>query len=179
MAATRRYEELIATAEELRPDVIIADAETPEGTAGIEFIHAAYRHPTLRGIPLVLLIPQKWDAPPEAEMTLRKPVSSEFLLRRTREVLARARDLRAQSGRIVENGHTLIERSQRLTSSAQPATPPESASASRACPQCSSELEWVERGTIGGTAYDYYRWCPQGCGLYCFNRDSEQWIKLA
>lgn len=49
----------------------------------------------------------------------------------------------------------------------------------RSCPDCGSRLEWIERGRIGGTTYDYYRWCLKGCGLYCFDRDAQRWVKLA
>jgi hypothetical protein len=27
--------------------------------------------------------------------------------------------------------------------------------------------------------YDYFRWCPKGCGPFCFNRDAQHWLKLA
>ena len=49
----------------------------------------------------------------------------------------------------------------------------------RACPKCGSALEWLERGTISGVEYDYYRWCLKGCGLYCYDRRAGDWIKLA
>lgn len=49
----------------------------------------------------------------------------------------------------------------------------------RRCPRCSGRLDWVEQGTIGGTRYDYYRWCLKGCGLYCYDATAGQWVKLA
>ena len=48
----------------------------------------------------------------------------------------------------------------------------------RRCPACDTELEWVERARLYGVEYDYYRWCSNGCGLYCYERLGETWVKL-
>jgi hypothetical protein len=42
----------------------------------------------------------------------------------------------------------------------------------RCCPHCNTRLTWVETRRWTGLAYDYYRECPNGCGLSCFNRDT-------
>lgn len=47
------------------------------------------------------------------------------------------------------------------------------------CPVCASPLVWADRRTVGGIEYDYYRWCATGCGLYCFDRATDEWLKLA
>src|SRR5262249_23648452 len=117
-------------------------------------------------------------APPSAaDLTLIKPVPADFLLQRTREVLARSRDLRARSNHIIGRGHALTEQSQRLVGAA-PASAESHEGGPRACPECGSTLDWVERGAIGGVTYDYFRWCFKGCGLFCFNCDAGKWVKL-
>jgi len=54
-----------------------------------------------------------------------------------------------------------------------------SESATRTCPSCTQPLEWIENGRIGAASYDYYQWCLQGCGLYCYDLDAKVWVKLA
>jgi hypothetical protein len=48
----------------------------------------------------------------------------------------------------------------------------------RCCPHCGTALTWVETRRWLGVAYDYYRVCPSGCGLSCFNRDTEAFEHL-
>jgi hypothetical protein len=43
----------------------------------------------------------------------------------------------------------------------------------RLCPHCGTRLIWVETRSYRAIAYDYYRPCEGGCGLYCYNRYSE------
>ena len=86
----------------------------------------------------------------------RTPVQYNFDLQRTAELLARSCRLRE-------------------TTSALSLT----VARKRSCPECGGQLEWIERGRIGGTTYDYYRWCLKGCGLYCVHRDVRRWVKLA
>ena len=47
------------------------------------------------------------------------------------------------------------------------------------CPGCSRPLTWIERGRIGGISYEYFHWCPGGCGLYCFDCEARRYVKLA
>jgi len=72
--------------------------------------------------------------------------------------------------------HAPIERSTRVLEG--PASPADD-TGRRLCPACGCSLEWVERGTIGGISFDYFRWCLEGCGLYCFDRSRSKWVKLA
>jgi CheY-like chemotaxis protein len=182
VAGTTSYDELLPSAEELRPDIIIADTETDTYTDAGQQRRAALasvKHdPALSGIPLIVLVPPPAENPPDAEVTLRKPVPPELLLRRTREILARARKLRGHSNAVISQGRTLMRRSNQLMEKAA-AVDPSVDDRSRLCPNCSAVLEWVERGTVGPACYDYYRWCSSGCGLFCYNRDARQWIKLA
>jgi chemotaxis response regulator CheB len=48
----------------------------------------------------------------------------------------------------------------------------------RNCPACGIALEWVERTRLYGIEYDYYAWCSNGCGLYCYELRGETWVKL-
>ena len=178
VAATAVYDELIASAEDLRPDVIIADTEGQDNECVRHTLDTVRRHPDLSATPLVVLVPQQGIGAPDADLALRKPVPPEFLLRRTQEVLARGRKLRSHSNAIVSRSRSLLDRSNHLVGKAA-AIAAEIDGARRACPNCSGPLDWVERGTIGGVAYDYYRWCPKGCGLYCFNCRGRTWIRLA
>jgi hypothetical protein len=169
---------LIASAEELHPDVIIADTEDPNPAAARQTLDAVRRHSELSATPLVVLVPPRDDLTPDADVALRKPVPPEFLLRRTQDILARARAARGRSNAIARNTRTVMARSNQMldkTAVIKAAID----EARRVCPQCSGRLDWVERGVIGGISYDYYRWCRRGCGLYCFNRQSQTWIRLA
>jgi len=177
VAATTAYDELVASAEELHPDVIIADAEGCDGE-GARTVQALRQHRELAATPLVVLVSPPATGASNVDVTLRKPVPPDLLLRRTREILEHARELRGRSNEIVQKSHTLLERSDHLVGRAAAiATGLESGV--RSCPKCSTSLDWAERGTIAGVTYDYFRWCPRGCGLFCYNRDSNQWIKLA
>jgi hypothetical protein len=48
----------------------------------------------------------------------------------------------------------------------------------RNCPACGTSLEWVDRTRLCGIEYDYYSWCSNGCGLYCYERCGGTWVKL-
>jgi hypothetical protein len=95
-----------------------------------------------------------------------------------RRVLAASHGLRERSTRLTTKARTLRERSDLLLQKEAPleARPDDRR---RNCPQCGGPLEWLERGTIGGVEYDYYRWCARACGLYCYDRTAGQFQKLA
>jgi CheY-like chemotaxis protein len=182
VAGTTAYDELLTSVDELRPDIIIVDAGT-EADAQTDLRRRAAldevkHNPQYTGVPLVVLVPARVENTPDADVTLRKPVPAEFLLRRTREILARSREVRARSNDLLARTQTLRERSERLTKTTA-GIAPDVDRTRRVCPSCSASLDWVESGTIGGVTYDYFRWCRKGCGLYCFNRDSRTWIRLA
>src|SRR5262249_5168347 len=157
-------------AEELHPDVIVAD-EGEFAAGSFEAVETLKRHPSLGEIPVVLLRASGATSPSVADVILTKPVPAEFLLPRTREVLAPARELRSRSNDIVSRGHALTERSQRLLGAAEPGAH-KGDTVPHACPVCASPLDWVERGKIGGVTYDYFRWCLKGCGLFCYDNDA-------
>jgi hypothetical protein len=49
----------------------------------------------------------------------------------------------------------------------------------RSCPRCHHTLDWIETGELDGALFDYYRWCARGCGLYCFDRGADSFVRLA
>jgi len=181
VAAATAYDELLPTAEELRPDIVIADMDTDTDTdtdgRRRAALDAVKHDPGLAGVPLIVLVPPRTDSAPDADVTLTKPVVPEFLLRRAREVLSRGRALRGHSNTVIDKSHVLMKRSSQLAD--QAAGIAAGVDERCFCPNCSAALDWVERGTVGGISYDYFRWCPRGCGLFCLNRDSQQWLKLA
>ena len=182
VAATTAYDELVSSAEELYPDVIIADTDGGNGKRddidGVRRVDALKQHRQLAATPLVVLVSPAATSTPNADVTLRKPVPPDLLLQRTREVLSSARELRGRSNEIVRKNHTLLGRSDPLDERVATIAS-DLEIGGHPCPTCATPLDWVERGTIGGITYDYFRWCSRGCGLFCYNRDSSQWIKLA
>jgi hypothetical protein len=93
------------------------------------------------------------------------------LLQRSREVRARNEAALKRASALREKSKTLLGRSQEIDDKLKLRT--------RSCPVCARTLDWVEMGSIGGVEYDYYHWCEEGCGLYCFDRTGRRWIKLA
>jgi DNA-binding response OmpR family regulator len=159
--------EAVAAAEELRPDIIVADLED-DGQPDEDLVGAIRHHRSLERVPIIVLASNEAQGE-GADTVLTKPVPPQVLLDRTRELLERSHQIRAHSQRVVSRGAELLERSTQLIARGQ----------RRPCPQCGTKLEWVEHGAIGGVAYDYYRWCTRGCGLYCFDREHLKWVKLA
>jgi hypothetical protein len=105
-------------------------------------------------------------------MCFRNPISCEQLLASARSLIERSQALRRHGEPPRSRTHT------QLLKCADEGKPSR-AEASRACPQCRESLEWIERGRLLGLEYDYYRWCGNGCGLYCYECQSGNWIRLA
>jgi DNA-binding NtrC family response regulator len=179
VATTTAAEEAVSSAEDLRPDVIIADADGDTAQGSLDAIEILKHHRSLSAVPIVLLQPAGAGACASADVTLRKPVPAEFLLQRTRELVAHSRELRGHSNELLGRSHLLTDKSKRLVGASDAAARMAEGMSRTPCPECASLLEWVERGTIGGITYDYFRWCLKGCGLYCYNRDAGKWVKLA
>jgi len=175
VAVISQTDEALAAAEDLRPDLIVADADGQEST-GEDVVEALKRHPVLGRVPVIAMtsMPQTMS---HADSVLIKPVPPSLLLHRTKELIARARQMQQQTRDLVAHGRQTIEHSSRLLerSAEMVARRPDRSM----CPGCGSPLEWVEEGAIGGATYDYYRWCLKGCGLYCFERGRAAWVKLA
>jgi DNA-binding response OmpR family regulator len=171
------------TATELRPNIIVATLTFDGRTDGMRFIRAVKENAATRAIPLVVLSGWPLDGLPRgarehAAALLQKPVAPDELARRIHEVLATSHGLRERSTALTARASHLREKSATLLRRPDPIEA-RYADRRRDCPECGTPLEWLERGTIGGIEYDYYRWCVKRCGLYCYDRTDGQFLKLA
>lgn len=167
----------LTAVSELNPDIVVADADVEDASGDAELIRTLKRQRDLGRVPFILMTSRP-ETPSPADSVLIKPVQPSLLVQRTRELLARSRRARVRSRDILAAGTRLLERSSaRLAQAAaiQSTVPVRE----RPCPNCGRPLEWVMQDAIGGVTYDYYRWCLEGCGLYCFDCDRSKWIKLA
>jgi response regulator RpfG family c-di-GMP phosphodiesterase len=168
---------------ELRPDIVIADLGPGDaGRDGAELIHAIKSRPDTQHIPVIVLTgqsPQQMsdETRGEAELFLLKPVLPDDLLQRARALLEQSQRLRERTDRAEQRTAELAQRVAEAKERAQELR--EERRQSRCCPGCGRRLEFIERTRIRGVEYDYYRWCGQGCGLYCFDRSAARWVKLA
>lgn len=175
VATTRVSSEAVAAAEEIKPDIIVADTDAHPGDAA-EAIVALKHHAALGRVPIIALT-SGMGGGTVADAVLVKPVEPSLLLRLTRELLVRSAQVRATANDVRERAAAArlkaaltLERSTHVARA--------SPSQTRHCPECDNALEWIEHALIGGVIYDYYRWCLTGCGLFCYDRSHEKWIKL-
>jgi response regulator RpfG family c-di-GMP phosphodiesterase len=171
------------TATELRPNVIVASITFDGRTDGLRFIRAVKESSETRDIPLVVLSGWPLDGLPRgahehAAALLLKPVAPDVLTREIHHVLEDSHGLRERSTRLTTKARQLREKSTRLLERSA-AIEASQDDRRRDCPECGAPLEWLERGTIGGIEYDYYRWCLKACGLYCYDRTDGKFLKLA
>jgi len=174
--STQRIEALDAV-RELRPDLIVTHLhEEPNSEDGL--VHALKSSESTRAIPLIVLSDTANGTDREADLVLPGPTDPITLLSKARTLLDRSHELRARSEHVSLKSTELVQRSNQLIIRGA-AIVQRLEAHSRTCPVCCGSLEWLECGRIGGVTYDYYRWCPQGCGLYCFDQNAESWVKLA
>ena len=172
-----------AHARELRPNLLVTDIGFGGQPTGVDLIRAIKHDVQTAHIPVMVLSGTVVEDLPaeihrEADLVLLKPVMPDVLLTRGQALIAAGATLRARSNAALERAYSLLD--QNLAARARVRESVEKIGRrARACPTCGSDLEWLERGTIGGVEYDYYRWCLKGCGLYCYDRRAGGWIKLA
>lgn len=182
VATATQPSEAMDAVDELRPNLIVTDFGGNANSAA-ELVHTLKSTPTTHDIPVIVLTAPApapsviAEARREADLCLTKPVAPATLLVKAQQMLDKTRSLRERIGSVRQRTAELLVRSRKLreTTAALSAT----MARKRSCPGCGGGLEWIERGRIGGTTYDYYRWCLKGCGLYCFDRDGQRWVKLA
>jgi CheY-like chemotaxis protein len=168
---------------ELHPNLVVTDMGFAGRPTGADLVHAIKGDPHTAHIPVLVLSGTPIEELPaetqrDADAVLLKPVLPDTLLERARSLIERSETLRARSNAALERAYSLLnenlearERGREFMNSVgKPA---------RACPKCGNALEWLERGTIRGVEYDYYRWCLKGCGLFCYDRRAADWIRLA
>jgi Response regulator containing CheY-like receiver, AAA-type ATPase, and DNA-binding domains len=164
--------EAIEAVRELRPDLVVT---TTFDDAECDLVVALKSGALTAHVPVILLTSQSDENPMSvelADMCLQAPVPSSRLLSCSKELIARSRDVKHSSEPVRPQAHQLVVTSSDTTTAEQP-------HATRSCPKCGKRLEWIEHGRLNGVDYDYYRWCTTGCGLYCYERRAETWIKLA
>lgn len=166
--------EALEAVQELKPDLVITE-EFDE--AELDFVHALKTTRETRAIPVILLsrrpLPKVLRAAREqADMCLEKPVLPDALLQKGRALIGQARARR-------DAGPDAGERTGPAARAVEVVDPAAPADQVRHCPGCTKPLDFVERGRLYGIEYDYYHWCPQGCGLYCYDRSARAWVKLA
>ena len=177
-----RTDEAMCAIDDLKPDLVVTDIGFDGVDLGVQLVESLKTGPRTHAIPVVVLTGRTLaELPPqmtqEADLCLAKPVMPSDLLHQVRALLQKSADARARTE----------SRPTGTTAAAQPGKRPtlvtaqrrRAASRARNCPQCGATLPWIERGRIGGVEYDYYQWCRNGCGLYCFDRVASTWLRLA
>ena len=182
VASSVRPIEALSTVQELRPDVIVADVEFGEGSAGLAFLEGLARSDATLAIPVVALNRTGATEIPAAARVrttrwVTPPVLPDVLVANIQDLLVQGYALRRRADRDDRRLQDLAERSRGLLSNTEEGA--RSASATRTCPGCAHPLEWIENGRIGAARYDYYQWCVNGCGLHCYDLDGQVWVKLA
>lgn len=170
--------EALDAVRELKPDLIVTHLRKEPNADGL--VHALKANETTRGIPVIVLSDSDSDSnnDREADLVLRGPTAPLTLLARARALLDYSQELRERSERATIKTSEFVQRSPHLVDRATSIVQRVEAG-SRTCPVCRGPLEWIESGRIAGATYDYYRWCWQGCGLYCYDQNAESWVKLA
>lgn len=172
-----------AHARELRPNLLVTDIGFDGQPTGVDFVHAIKHDVQTAHIPVMVLSGTPLEDLPsetqcEADLVLLKPVMPDVLLTRGQALMATSVSLRARSHAALERAYSLIDENLAARQRGREFVE-KFGRRTRPCPKCGSALEWLERGTISGVEYDYYRWCLKGCGLYCYARRAGDWIKLA
>ena len=154
---------------DLRPDVVVAgisaqDRENEEGALS----HALEASFPSRAVPLLFL--ENEDG-----------ASAEAVLQAIERAIATSCQERPCA---MNNGtpHSEVLTKSDIAFDTEESKPAIHASASSlpgACPACERPLVWTERAELDGIEYDYYDWCPNGCGLFCFDVARVSWVKLA
>lgn len=174
-------QEALHATDELRPDVVVADADFDEATDGYRFVAGLGVSPWLREIPLITLTDSPSlslpPLPPRDVRRLVKPVLPPVLLADIQQVLLQGYATRLRSDRDAAKSRELAERARALIPEER-APLEEAPEVARYCPHCGALLAWVESAELAGDTYDYYRWCENQCGLFCYARRGRQWIKL-
>jgi CheY-like chemotaxis protein len=158
--------EALECAQDLQPDAIVIDVGLPGEMDGTDLIRELHADRKLRDVPVVVVTGRDPRALPSfagllVSSLLLKPVAPETLVRTIEHILD-CRSIGTEKG--PPPATAPVHQS-------DPVTPPSKVDKKhRCCPHCGTSLTWVETRRWMGVAYDYYRLCPSGCGLSCFNR---------
>jgi CheY-like chemotaxis protein len=168
--------EVVAAACDLRPDAVVADLPDGAGRFG-EPLQALKSGARTQQIPVIAVSSEgARDAESPVEVWMSAPTPRDVLARSVRDLVRHSKELRASAASARGRARALVQHSNRVMRRVPSA---KEAAASRSCPGCAAALSWIERGRIAGVDYDYYRWCRNGCGLYCYDGSADRWVKLA
>jgi CheY-like chemotaxis protein len=172
----------VSHVRELRPNLVVTDMMFAGESTGADLVRAVKKDTRTSHIPVMLLSNTPVDhlpsETPDVDLVLVKPVVPSVLYQRGRALIAASATLRERSNAALDRAQELMNQNL-ATRQRNRVFVEKLQNRPRECPTCGSPLDWLERGSIGGVEYDYYRWCLQGCGLYCFDRRSKHWVKLA
>jgi CheY-like chemotaxis protein len=163
--------EALECAQDLQPDAIVTDVGLPGEMDGTDLIRELHADQKLRDVPVLVVTGRDpRDLPSFAGLVvsglLLKPVAPETLVGTIERIL----DSRSLS---TENGLPPATAPMPQSTGGPVAESSKVDKKHRCCPHCGTCLTWVETRRWMGVAYDYYRVCPSGCGLSCFNRATE------
>lgn len=176
--------EACATVDELHPDVVVSDLGLIGRSDGLDVVRFLQGASVKRDVPIILLTgrdaAQLPDEAKTVERVLVKPVLPDELERELRGALERSRELRRRGTSARNRIAELVTRSDRALERSREVTAKVDAFAAlhRVCPGCSRPLEWCETRTLDGIVFDYYRPCPGGCGLHCFDRSRRRVVRM-
>jgi CheY-like chemotaxis protein len=163
-------------AQDLQPDAIVTDVALPGDMDGTDLIRELHADQKLRDVPVLVVTGRDpRNLPSFAGLVvsglLLKPVAPDTLVGTIERIL----DARPTS---TENGPPPATAPTHRSTGGPVAASSKVDKKHRCCPHCGACLTWVETRRVMGVAYDYYRVCPSGCGLSCFNRDTETFEHL-
>jgi CheY-like chemotaxis protein len=177
--------EALEYAQDLHPDAVIADLGLPGPMNGADLIRELGADAVLGDVPVLAVTgraPKHMPSLAGLKMSalLLKPVAPVTLVSRLRAAIEHSATLRARSAEASNKVAELLHRSAALIAQTKVPSPPRAAEKrDRKCPGCGTALQWLETGKLQRVTYDYYRWCGNGCGLYCFNRGTGEFERLA
>lgn len=177
VATASAAEDAAEVVDDVKPDAVIVDADCWPPDETVQLVRSLAERPPMQDHPIVVLTGNaaacaRVNGLRNSDCVLTKPLDGDALIRRVRERLDGTRR------------KTPAPAAPRVAPPAAPRVAPPvvtrklAAATDRPCPTCGGPLEWLERGRIDGNEYDYYRWCLNSCGLYCYDLRAEKWVKL-
>ena len=175
--------EAMEYAKDFHPDAVLTDLGLPGESDGADLIRDLRADPDFELTPIIAVTGRQPRELPslrglELSAVLLKPVSPAALVERLTAALDHSTVLRARSAALLEEVPVLLKRSRaaigRSSRSAAAAV-----RRARPCPRCVQPLTWFKQSRVGQDQIDYFEPCERGCGLFSFNRSTEQFQEIA
>jgi CheY-like chemotaxis protein len=173
--------EALECAQDLRPDAIVTDVGLSGDMDGTDLIRELCADEKLCNVPVLVVTGRNpRDLPSFAGLPisglLLKPVAAETLVTRVEHILQ-------PPAPPPSSAHTGAPAHAEGISSTVPVAARATKTRKidkrqRVCPGCREKLTWTETRQWRGGDYDYYRSCMNGCGMWCFNRDTQEFELL-